>query len=312
MKTTRAFLLALAALVAGCGGGGGSGNSGNEDPGVVLPTTLAATGAFHNQFPSAALSGFRVFSSLAEYDGFTNLGPNKPVALRALDYNVNSVLYVEGPADDFLGATVRLLEIRRFDGTRETITGERCTNDIAGIPTPSRANRPYAFYVIPKLTSSVTFAGNSRVGAACQTVDVVSPLTRVAVGQVGPASGLPPPPFESRAIRSQAELDALKPSFPPGAIPQEYQAPNFATTTLLYVQARDNDANSFVRVAHVYRNLDGSHDVISEYCGNRGDFIPVQTAHALYAVPAFTGETHFVVIDRVPGACQTSALTLAE
>ena len=83
MKTTRAHLLALAALVAGCGGGGGSSDGNPQDPGVVLPPTLAATGAFHNQFPPAALSGFRVLGSLAEYDAFNNPGPNKPVALRA-------------------------------------------------------------------------------------------------------------------------------------------------------------------------------------------------------------------------------------
>lgn len=252
--------------------------------------------------PSAALSGFRLMNTLAELDQLAGAGPDVPTDLRALNFAQSSVMYVEGPADDFLGATVRLVEIRRFDGTRDQVTGERCTNDIAGIPTPNRANRPYALYVVPKLVS-VTFAATSAV-APCSTVTALSPLTRVGIGDFNTGAGRPQPPFGSRAIRTQADLNALLPSFLPGAVSAPYLQPDFSQVTLLFVaHTGDWDATSYVRIERAYENDDGSVDVIAEYCGNSMTGVPIHQAFALYAVPRFDDATRFTIIERIPGVC---------
>ena len=306
MRIDRLHVLFFALVLAGCGGGGGSGNPDNPpppDPGTVLPVTLVSTGSFHASNPSAALSGFRAFTTLAELDAFQAAGVEKPVSLRSVDFNVNAVLYLEGPADDFLPATVRLVEFRRFDGTRETVTGERCTNDVAGIPTPSRAQRPYAFYIVPKLLST-TFAATARVGAACTTVETVSPLTRAAVGDWNSGFGRPQPPVGLQVIRTQAQLDAVLPSFALGDVPPQYRAPDFSEVTLLFVAgAGDNDPQSYVRVDRVLANDDGTREVIAEYCGDSTVFIGTHIPFALYVVPRFDTAARLVAIERIPGAC---------
>src|SRR5688572_2536305 len=166
MNSTRLFLLALAALVAGCGGGGGSGQTPTPPPpSQALSITLAATGSIGGLGVSSVPSGLLLVNTLAEYDALyaTGGGPQKPPELRTLDFTQNSIFYVEGPADDFLGATARLREIRRVSGTQDSVSAERCTNDAAGIPTPSRAHRPYAFYVVPKLMAGVTYAWSTAL-----------------------------------------------------------------------------------------------------------------------------------------------------
>ena len=309
----RIPILVLVLAVAGCGGGGSSDSPPPPPPqGQALTITLAGTGSLSYEFPSAAVSGLRVLDSLAEYDSFAppvNAGleaPHKPPELRALDFTQFSVMYVEGPLDDFLGAVVRLVEIRRFDGTRDTVTAERCTLDPNGIPTPSRAYRPYAFYVIPKLMSSTTYAWSTAVSPGCSTVSPVD-FTFIAGGEWGGSTGRSPPPFGSRAIRTQADLDALLPSFAPGAIPAQYRTPDFSQVTLLFVMGHgDFDVNSYVRIERVLMNDDNSRDVIAEYCGHFLRHLGAPVTHgpfALYAVPRFTEEARFTRIDKLPGAC---------
>ena len=301
-------LFLVAALAAGCGGGGGDNSGPNNPPppaSVTLPITLVSTGSMTGVFSSAVPSGLAVLNTLAEYDALYSLGgANKPPELRALDFTQSSVFYVEGPADDFLGATARLREIRRTGGTLDTVSAERCTNDAAGIPTPSRAQRPYAFYVVPKLMAGAGFAWITSLAPGCATVDVVSPLTRAGVGDWNVGLGRPQPAYTFRAIRSQAELDAILPSFPLGEVPPQYRAPDFSQVTLLFVSGPgDNDPNSYVRVDRVYANDDGSRDVIVEYCGNDIVSLATHIPFALYVVPRFTEAARMVVINRVPGAC---------
>jgi hypothetical protein len=306
IQTLPAFLLLVASLV-GCGGGGGSGQTPTPPPpSQALSITLVSTGSMPGFFASAVPSGLALINSLAEYDAlyFGLAGPQKPLDLRTLDFAQNSIFYVEGPADDFLGATARLREIRRTSGTQDSVSAERCTNDAAGIPTPSRAHRPYAFYIVPKLMAGVTYAWSTALSPGCSTVEMVSPLTRAGVGDFGAAFGRPQPPYEFRAIRSQAELDAVLPSFPLGEIPPQYRAPDFSQVTLLFVAGfGDNDPNSYVRVDRVYTNDDGSRDVIVEYCGHSSVSIPTHIPFALYVVPRFTEAARMVRIERVPGAC---------
>lgn len=313
MRSTRIPTLVLILAVAGCGGGGSSDSSPPPPPeGQSLTITLAGTGSLSYEYPSPAVSGLRVLDSLAEYDAFAppvnagNEAPRKPPELRALDFTRFSVMYVEGPLDDYLGAVVRLVEIRRYDGTRDAVNAERCTLDPNGIPTPSRAYRPYAFYVIPKLMSTTTYGWSTAVSPGCSTVSQAA-ATFIAAGEWDVALGGSPPPFGSRAIRTQADLDALLPFFAPGAIPAQYRAPDFSQLTLLFVAGRgDFDANSHVRVDRVLVNDDNSRDVIAEYCGHFLRRLGAPVTHgpfALYAVARYAEDTRFTVIDHVPGSC---------
>ena len=70
MKTTHAFLLALAAFTAGCGGGGGNSDPAPPPPppSQALAISLEATGSIRGMGTSAVPSGLLLINSLAEYD----------------------------------------------------------------------------------------------------------------------------------------------------------------------------------------------------------------------------------------------------
>ena len=301
IQTLSAFL--LAAVLAGCGGGGGPGNNmPPPPPSVALPITLAETGSFGAADPSKALSGFQVLNTRSEYDAFVfgTPGPNNPSELRELDYTQFSVLYVEGPATDALGDTARVIEIRRTNGTQDSVRGERCMSDPNGIPTPSRAHRPYAYYIIPKLMAGATFSW-STVATNCVTVTRVD-LAFIASSEWGFPSNLPSPPPGS-VIRSQAELDAVLPSFAPGAVPVQYLRPDFTQVTLILVQMWRWMDPSYVRVHSVLVNDDGSRDAIAEFCGRSFAHVAFAGTLALYAVPRFNEDLRTTVIRHLPGTC---------
>ncbi len=309
MRVTSLLVSIFVGALTGCGGGGGGSDPTPPPPpsNQTLSITLAGTGSMPAFFSSDVPLGFRQMNSLAEFDAlyFGLAGPNKPLELRALDFTRFSVIYVEGPADDFPGAAVRLVEIRRTGGTVDTVIGERCTNDLAAIPTPTRAHRPYAFYIVPKLSASTTYVWSIAV-SPCATVTPVN-FTRVAVGDIMVGSGLPQPNHESKPIRSQAEWSALLPSFPPGAVAPQYLTPDFSQVTLLYVRAYgDWDQNSYVRIFRINENTDGSIDVVAEYCGYSGGGVAFHAAHAVYAVPAFGEAVRFAFLEHEPGSCVLS------
>src|SRR5687768_12450402 len=315
MLAARLLALALAAVVAACGGSNGGSNAPSSQP---LSITLVETGSFPVFIPPATVAGFRLLNSLAEYDAFpqdarecplssTWCGaPYKPTELRTLDFTQFSVMYVEGPADDFLGATVRLAEIRRTDEARDSVMAERCTLNPNGVPTPNFAYRPYAFYIVPKLLATTTYAWTSATSPACGTASPV-PFTFVAAGEFGGPEWTGEWPSSPLAIRTQAELNYLLPYFAPGTIPPQYLAPDFSQVTLLYVTGvADFYLDSYVRVDRVLLNDDGSRDVIAEYCGAHIDRLGAPVNHisfALYAVPRFTGEVRLTVIPHPVGTC---------
>nr|AUN35553.1 hypothetical protein [uncultured bacterium] len=303
MKRLHALVFLALLFVAACSGGGSTSNPDSPPPpaGTKLDVTLAATGSLPFDFQSTTPSGFRVMATKDEYIAFASgIGPPE---LRDIDYTQSSVLYLEGPLLDDLASVVRLVEVRRMDGTRDVVTGERCTPDVNAIPTPSRAYRSYAYYVVPKLLPPTTFAWVNAAPPSCATVSAAVNPTFIAEGKWNTVTGPPMPAFSFKVIRSQADLDALLPLFAPGAIPPQYMAPDFGQVTLLYLSQGIFDPNAYLRIGRVLVNDDDSRDVIAEFCGDFFPHVAFTGTAVLYAMPRFIDDARLTVIRHRAGSC---------
>jgi len=243
-----------------------------------------------------------VLNTRAEYDAFVfgTAGLANPEELRELDYAQFSVLYLEAPATDALADTARVLELRRTGGSQDSIVAERCMADPNGIPTPARSHRPYAYYIIPKLLAGFSFSWRTAA-SGCSTVAPTN-LVFIAASDWGFPTGLPAPPLAG-VIRTQAELDAVLPSFPPGAVPAQFLRPDFSQLTLILASMSRWMDPSHIRIHSVLVNTDGSRDAIAEFCGRSFAHVAFAGTIALYAVPKFEDELRITVIRHEPGAC---------
>ena len=287
----------LVAALVGCGGGGTSNETPPQQP-QVLPVILITTGVVWSD-ASPLSNAVNIASSAAALAQLASGRFVMPQSLASFNYAQGDVVYVEGAGNNDPASVVRLLSVNRVPGN-DSLTSELCSSVV---PTAG-VHRPYALYTVPKL-QNVQGLATSFALFPCASVTRLQ-TTLVASGETLPGACClnPRPPL---LIRSQAELDALAVKLPAGSIPPQFASPNFAVTTLVYIESNgDVDPNLYLRLMGVYANTDGTHDVIAEKCGAQIDFLPLFNHYALYAVSRFDGEARLFRSGAYPPACLTS------
>lgn len=238
--------------------------------------------------------GFLVIADQAALDALAaRIGTGRiPPQYRTPDFAQSNLVYLEGTGDNDPASAVRIVDAgRNAEGVR--LNGEFCGNPVSTIP----AHRPFALYVVPSLEGTMSVEWSLALLPNCVAVKRVNVTLRSSGLAAG--DGVMP----SRVFRGAGELDPYIIHML-GPLGGPYDIPDFSKASLIYVEggAADN-TGAYVRILHVYENLDGSYDVRTEFCKEAGAAANPYTPHALYltAVP-LPGTARFDMVTRTPPA----------